>query len=189
MQTRRFTIARVALLFCAMAITLPLMCRTASAQQPPTTVPANPNWCSDVPASPPPPRFTAAEWASLRQRCTNSTTRDDTCGDMCEGARELWRRAKAGQLNQPLILPSPTNELQGPFPLEGGAKGYILPLPPTPAAEQTPGGPQSFAVPAAASSPGWWALEHRAAISQRSRTPPELCLFRWSRNLDRARRA
>lgn len=98
MSSSRFVTGRVPLIIFGMAIAFLSPCLTASAQQPPTPVLANPNWCSDVPASPPPPsKFTAAQWTSIRQRCTASTARDDICRDVCEAARELWQRAKAGQ--------------------------------------------------------------------------------------------
>ena len=60
---------------------------------------------------------------------------------------ELWERERTGGLNSPRVLPDSTDKPQGPFPLSGGGSGFILPLPPTPAAVTTPaaapGGPQS----------------------------------------------
>jgi hypothetical protein len=76
---------------------------TASAQQPTAKPPINPNWCSDVPASPPPPHFenknNPGEWAAIRNTCLNRF--DDTCRDMCMAAREMWDRAKKGEFNRP----------------------------------------------------------------------------------------
>ncbi len=124
----------------------------AIAQQPtaaPAAAPRNPNWCSDVPASPPPPHYQAENrpnaWADTRKRCMNAVDTDWMCMDTCGTARELWQRAKAGTLNQPLTYPLSTDKLQGPFPLQGGAKGWVLPLPPylqTRATTATPTSPK-----------------------------------------------
>jgi len=60
------------------AIIAALVAASASAQQPPSATPQatpaallNPNWCSDVPASPPPPNFEhhPGEWTEVRQLC------------------------------------------------------------------------------------------------------------------------
>ena len=119
------------------AIVAVLMEANAGAQQPtaaPTLAPRNPNWCPDVPASPPPPHYQAENrpnaWADTRKRCINEANEADVvCFEECEGARELWQRAKAGTLNQPLTYPLSTDKLQGPFPLQGGANGWVLPVP------------------------------------------------------------
>ena len=131
------------------------------AQQPaatPTPAPPNLGWCADVPASPPPPHYEAENrpgaWAAIRRRCINEVGVDSTCMYACQGARELWQRAKAGALNQPLTFPLSTDKPQGPFLQPDGGKIYILPLPPTPASSATPAGPESSAVPAAPNSPG-----------------------------------
>lgn len=96
-------------------------------------IPANPNWCGDVPASPPPPKFSAKDWAAERQRCVNeaNVVTDTTCVYICQGAREMWARAKAGTLSLPQDRPDSTTVPQGPFPLPGGGRGYIAPLPPS----------------------------------------------------------
>ena len=39
---------------------------------------------------------------------------------------------EGGQLNQPNTAPSPSDQPQGPFPLPGGASGYVLPAQPAP---------------------------------------------------------
>jgi hypothetical protein len=72
---------------------------------------------------------------------------------MCAGAREMWRLSKEGKLDQPYTFPRATNKMQGPFPLPGGAKGYILPLPPTPKAPAAPP-PESSAAPDPPGAPG-----------------------------------
>lgn len=91
--------------------------------------PVNPNWCGDVPASPPPPKFSAEDWAAERQRCMNeaNVVSDTTCVYICQGAREMWARAKAGTLNLPQDRPDSTTVPQGPFPLPGDGSGYIAP--------------------------------------------------------------
>ena len=179
------------------AIVAALMEANASAQQPtavPAPPPRNPNWCPDVPASTPPlNKISLYVWASTRQRCMNEATAgtDETCLDLCGGARELWVRASDAEQasipekppqhwtadgrtqsqwtaqrdhcmalfsevasaggskplppfspsdwekchviseppNQSLTYPVSTDKLQGPFPLQGGAKGWVLPVP------------------------------------------------------------
>ncbi len=108
----------------------------------PTPVaPLNPNWCSQVPASPPPPYFEhhPGAWAAERQMCMNLDKNDRACASICINAIDRWNLQKAGRFNQPDTFPSPTDQPQGPFPLPGGANGYILPVQPAPA----PGGPTS----------------------------------------------
>jgi hypothetical protein len=56
---------------------------------------------------------------------------------MCRDAREMWRLSAEGKLNQLYTGRKSTNKFQGPFPLQGGAKLYVLPLPPTPTAAAT----------------------------------------------------
>jgi len=127
------------------ALVVALMVLSAGAQQPdsgmpqPTHVaPLNPNWCSNVPASPPPPNLEhrPGDWAVLRKRCMNNRP-DELCSILCRNAEERWKQQKAGLLNQPSTFPTPTDKPQGPFPLPGGGSGYILPVQPAPA----PGGP------------------------------------------------
>jgi hypothetical protein len=95
--------------------------------------PANPDWCSDVPASPSPPNFDQqrGEWAAVRYMCMHKRS-DRTCGELCQNAEERWRQQKAGLLDRPSTFPSPTDKPQGPFTLPGGAKRYILPMQPAP---------------------------------------------------------
>ncbi len=98
--------------------------------------PANPNGCPDVPASPAPPNFEIrpGDWAEFRKMCMNAKDGGMGCGYICSGARErwhLWELQQSGQL-KPNTFPSPTDKPQGPFPLPGGAKGYILPMQPAP---------------------------------------------------------
>jgi hypothetical protein len=125
------------------------MVANAEAQLPPAPTPQatraallNPNWCSDVPASPPPPNFElrSGNWASFRQMCMNLSF-DMGCVYTCGYAEDLWRLQKSGKLNQPNTFPSPTDQPQGPFPQPGGSKGYILPAQPAP----VPSGPTSDA--------------------------------------------
>jgi hypothetical protein len=94
--------------------------------------PANPNWCSDVPASPPPPHFEnkPGDWAYIRSQCMKKSGFDVSCFDDCLAAKERWARAKAGTLNLPEAPKDSTTVPQGPFPLPGGGSGYIAPLPP-----------------------------------------------------------
>jgi hypothetical protein len=118
----------------------------------PASAPTNANWCADAPASPPPPGFELrpGDWPNVRKMCA-AHMHDRGCVGLCAFAEELWRRKKAGQPNQPSTAPSPSDQPQGPFPLPGGASGYILPVPPSP----TPGDPTSDAtdaLPAALSS-------------------------------------
>jgi hypothetical protein len=124
------------------AIGSPLMVANAEAQLPsaarPQATPAallNPNWCSDVPASPPPPNFEhhPGEWTEARQLCTRARKTDLGCANACGDAKERWSQQKAGLLNHPNAVPSPTDKLQGAFPLPRGASGYILPAQPAPA--------------------------------------------------------
>ena len=127
----------VGILVMLVAVGAALMGANASAQQPmaaSTPAPRNPNWCPGVPASPPPPHYQAENrpnaWADIRKRCTNAVDTDWMCMNVCGSARELWQRARAGTLDQPLTYPLSTDKLQGPFPLKGGAKGWVLPMPP-----------------------------------------------------------
>ena len=96
-------------------------------------MPANPNWCPEVPASPDPPHFDGhyGTWAEARKKCTGATNDIWTCGDLCMAARDLWNMKKKGLLDKPDTFPSSTDKQQGPFPLPGGANGYILPAFPT----------------------------------------------------------
>ena len=118
-----------------------LMGASASAQQPASATPQptpaalrNPNWCSQVPASPPPPYFEhhPGAWAAERQMCMNLDKNDRACASICINAIDRWNLQKAGRFNQPDTFPSPTDQPQGPFPLPGGANGYILPVQPAP---------------------------------------------------------
>jgi hypothetical protein len=92
-------------------------------------MPANPNWCPEVPASPAPPYFDGhyGTWAEARKKCTGATNDIWSCGDLCMAARDLWNMKKKGLLDKPNTFPRCTDKLQGPFPLAGGANGYILP--------------------------------------------------------------
>jgi hypothetical protein len=95
--------------------------------------PENPDWCSDVPASPSPPNFDfqRGEWAAVRYTCMHKRL-DRSCGELCQDAEERWSQKKARLLDRPSTFPSPTDKPQGPFTLPGGAKGYILPMQPAP---------------------------------------------------------
>jgi len=95
---------------------------SAGAQQPTPASPHYPNWCSDVPESPPPPNFDTGHpghWAAVRNMCMNAKTPEMGCGNICRFAEDLWRMQKSGRLNQPDTLPSPTDKPQGPFPQPG----------------------------------------------------------------------
>jgi hypothetical protein len=110
-----------------------LMGANASAQQPTPAALLNPNWCSDVPASPPPPNLEQhpGDWAVLWKRCMNNRS-DILCAPLCQSAKDRWKQQKAGLLNQPRTFPTPNDQPQGPFPLPGGGSGYILPAQPAP---------------------------------------------------------
>ncbi len=110
----------------------------------PSWAQATPNWCSDVPASPPPPTFEhhPGEWAEARQLCMSARKGDRRCRYICADAQDRWRLQKSGRLNEPNTFPTPTDQPQGPFPLPGGGSGYILPEQPAP----TPGGQRSDAL-------------------------------------------
>src|SRR5579862_762096 len=135
---------------CATLFAIALLCSAAPSA---TAAPLNPNWCSDVPALPPPPHYEAANrrgvWTRRRNMCLNRAQHDSTCVYICQSARELWQREKARTLNQPLDAPTSTDQPQGPFQLEDGAHGYVLPLPrskSTPA-QNLPGPPSSAITP------------------------------------------
>ena len=114
------------------AIAGPLMASSADAQQPTPAAPVNPNWCSEVPASPAPPEFERrfGSWDAIRKSCSSGLEDIRTCSDLCLGAQELWAMKKSGNLGKSRVTPS-TDKLQGPFPLPGGGNEYILPAFPT----------------------------------------------------------
>ena len=118
--------------------------------------PTNPNWCADVPASPPPPKFDAGHpgnWAATRKMCMNAKRGEMGCGDICRFAEDLWRMQKSGRLNQPDTFPSPTDKPQGPFPLPGGGSGFILPEQPAPHSRRSDlGGCRTVRAPCATSA-------------------------------------
>jgi hypothetical protein len=60
---------------------------------------ANPNWCSDVPASPAPPHYKADQWAYIRNQCMKKPGLDIVCFDTCVAAKGLWQGAKAATPN------------------------------------------------------------------------------------------
>jgi hypothetical protein len=95
-------------------------------------VPSSPQWCTDAPASPPPPGLEhhPGDWANLRKKCAAHDDRG--CMYICSFAVELWSMKRSGRLNQPNTFRPATDKFQGPFPLPGGAKGYILPIQPNP---------------------------------------------------------
>jgi|SRR5271168_57494 hypothetical protein len=65
----------------------------------------SPSWCSDVPASPPPPHFKPERWARRRKQCIEAagpyTIMTNTCVSICQGAREMWQRASADAKPKP----------------------------------------------------------------------------------------
>jgi hypothetical protein len=101
-----------------------------------TLHPPNPKWCSDVPASPAPPKFNQyyGNWAVTRKRCTSAHRDVRFCGELCQAAQNLWNLKKEGLIDKLDTFPSSTDKLQGPFPLPGSGNGYILPAPPAPGA-------------------------------------------------------
>ena len=64
--------------------------------------------------------------------------RDRRCMYICEFTGELWSMKKASRLNCPNTFPLATDKPQGPFPLPGGAEGYILPAQPAPTSGSVP---------------------------------------------------
>ena len=74
----------------------------------------------------------------------NAGVNDRSCASICINAIDRWNLQKAGRFDQPDSFPTPTDQPQGPFPLPGGANGYILPVQPPPA----PSGPTSDAADA-----------------------------------------
>jgi hypothetical protein len=146
---------RLALTAFIIGIAIALTAARTLAQQPvatPTPAPRNPNWCADVPASPPPPNFehSPGAWAATRTMCMNAKGGEMGCGYICGNARErwhLWKLQRSGQL-KPNALPSPTDKPQGPFPVPGGGSGFILPAQPVPSvATPNAAGPQSSVLP------------------------------------------
>src|SRR5260370_30515280 len=111
-----------------------LSAASAGAQQPTPSAPLNPNWCSSAPASPPPPLFEhkPGQWAAYRQMCMNVPKANKGCASVCATAEDLWNLQKSGRLNQPNTWPSQTDKPLGPFPLPGGASGYVVPAQPAP---------------------------------------------------------
>jgi hypothetical protein len=167
-------VAKAMAIVIVVAIGAALVAASANAQQPTPAAPLNPNWCSDVPASPPPPYFehSPGAWAAARKMCMNVEKNDMGCIYICGNAEDRWRLQKSGRLDQPNTFPTPTDELQGPFPLPGGASGYIQPLQPAPSV-QTPDvfGPQSSVLsPGPISSGSFPGQELNAVISQ----PPDV---------------
>lgn len=79
---------------------VPLASAHAAADQ--QLTPANPNWCSEVPASPAPPHFDGhhGTWAAARKKCTSATREIYLCGDLCAAAKDLWNMQKAGVFNR-----------------------------------------------------------------------------------------
>jgi hypothetical protein len=133
MKTRRAGAIAIAgwYLMVQYVLLVPVVSAHVSSAQPPT--PADPNWCSEVPASPAPPHFDGhyGTWAAARKQCT-STSRDIYfCGDLCMAAKDLWNMEKVGVFDRADSFPSATAKQQGPFALPGGANGYILPAAPS----------------------------------------------------------
>jgi len=142
-----------------------------SSAAPRAAAPRNPYWCAGVPASPPPPKFSAEVWASIRHMCTNNASVE--CMHECEAAMDLWERRKAGDFDHPPTsnppaTPTPLKHsqvppegggsvdgysgpapaaanLEGPFPLPRGAKGFIMHMPHAATAAPTLSGPQGRA--------------------------------------------
>ena len=112
-----------------------LMVSSASAQQPAPAAPLNPQWCSDVPASPPPPNLEhhLGDWAILRNRCMNNRS-DLLCAPLCQDAKDRWKQQKAGLLNHPSSFPAiPANPAVPQWYTDAPAS------PPPPGFEHRPG--------------------------------------------------
>ncbi len=86
----------------------------ATAQQPTAKPQTNPNWCSDVPASPNPPKMD--NWPRLRESCINGIGRTIDCVDDCVAARELWKAKRDGRLSQ--LLPMTIQPNATPVPMQ-----------------------------------------------------------------------
>jgi hypothetical protein len=113
-----------------------LIAASTFAQQPSPAARRAIVWCPDVPASPAPPDFEReyGNWAAVRKRCSRADRNVRDCAYSCMAAKDLWNMKNSGLLDKPDTFPSSTDKLQGPFPLPGGANGYILPAPPAPGA-------------------------------------------------------
>jgi hypothetical protein len=127
-------------LFLLIALTIGIMSGTVTAQPSSAPSPTNSQWCSDIPASPAPPKFD--NWSRVRADCIKGGGRAVDCADACVAARELWKAQREGRLSQAPPMTS-REQPQGPFPMPGGGSGYILPLPPTPNSVATPSALQS----------------------------------------------
>src|SRR6266404_2539809 len=141
-SAKRAWIALVLTIFTALSAAI------AGAQQPTPSAPLNPNWCSRAPASPPPPQFEhkPGQWAAVRQICMNVRKGDKGCEDICQTAEDLWNLKKSGRLNQPNTWPSQTDKPLGPFPLPGGASGYVVPAQPAPSPAPADAAPSQSSV-------------------------------------------
>ena len=98
------------------ALVTVLSASRVGAQQPTLLPPLNPNWCSAVPASPPPPRFEhhTGEWAEARQMCMSARKWDLGCADICGEAKDLWRMQKSGVFDKPKFSPPASDIVPAP---------------------------------------------------------------------------
>jgi hypothetical protein len=134
--------------------------RGVRAPQPIPTSSTRASWCPQVPASPAPPYFDGhyGTWAEANKRCLNVTDDhkdQEECGDLCMAARDLWNMKKLGLLDKPDTFPQCTDKTQGPFPLPGGANGYILPCARMPAPTSDSSGAVSPVPSATTANPNW----------------------------------
>ncbi len=124
--------------------------RAQTAAPTPAPAPTNPNWCPGVPESPPPPGWSASDWAGFYKSCSSTGLPRSAligCSHVCNGARAAWATShNAPPANRYLSTSRP----QGPIPLPGGGEGYILPLlppPGPPGASPMPSAPQGSSDP------------------------------------------
>jgi hypothetical protein len=77
---------------------------------------------------------TQGQWTALRDHCMALFSEVASAG----GSKPLppfspsdWKNCQeiVAPLKQPLTYPLSSDKLQGPFPLQGGAKGWVLPVP------------------------------------------------------------
>ncbi len=124
--------ARMALFALLSGIAIALTSPQGLAQQPvatPTPAPRNPDWCSDVPASPAPPHFenVPGEWAAERKMCMNAVGFDSTCMYACQAARELWQRAKTGGAQWAAYFPAFDRQAPDPSLCREAPRGIYCP--------------------------------------------------------------
>jgi hypothetical protein len=77
---------------------------------------------------------TQGQWTALREHCValfGEVVSVGTTKPLPPFSPADWENCQviSGPPTQPLTYPVSTDKLQGPFPLQGGAKGWVLPVP------------------------------------------------------------